>query len=87
MSNPFDNKPKKSGPRKVGLATPRPLTSAELAEKYGMMRHDGIEISWPMQFEDADGHLEQLTPTDIKGLAHVGVTVEEFYLIELERVQ
>lgn len=85
MINPFDTKPKKSGPRKIGLATPRPLTSAELAEKYDTMRHDGIEISWPTLFEDADGHLEPLTPTDIRGLAHVGVTVEEFYLIELER--
>jgi hypothetical protein len=87
MSNPFDGDgPKKpDGPVKIGLAAPRPLTSVELAEKYAGIRHDTIEILWPTQFLDADGHLEPLTTSDIRNLTKLGVTIEEFYAVELSR--
>ena len=68
----------------VGLAVPVPLTSAELEAKYRDMKHDGIELLWPTMFEDEAGHVEPLTPHDIAALKHLGVTVEEYYSIELE---
>jgi hypothetical protein len=71
--------------KSVGLAVPVPLSSIELEAKYHDMKHDGIELQWPVTFEGADRHLEPLTPHDIAALKHLGVTVEEYYLIELER--
>lgn len=84
-NNPFDDGPKKSdGPKTIGLAVPAPLSSAELEAKYGGMKHDSIEILWPTLFEGADGHLEPLTPHDLVALKFLGVTPEEFYLVELD---
>jgi len=87
MSNPFDGDgPKKpEGPVRIGLAAPKPLTSAELEAKYANVRHDTIEILWPTQFDDADAHLEPLTVSDIRNLTKLGITVEEYYAVELSR--
>jgi hypothetical protein len=71
--------------KSAGLVVPIPLTSGELEAKYGDMKHDGIELQWPLMFEDAAGHVEPLTPHDIAALKHLGVTLAEYYQIELER--
>jgi hypothetical protein len=84
MSDPFDDGPKKhDGPTRVGLAAPRPLTSAELEAKYRDMKHDGIELAWPVMFLDEQGKPEPLTDHDRAALAHLGVTEEEYLMIEL----
>ena len=83
MSDPFHTGPKKhDGPTRVGLAAPRPLSSEELVSKYGDMKHDGIELAWPVMFLDENGRPEPLTDHDRAALAHIGVTEEEFYLVE-----
>jgi len=79
------NDRKQDAPKKIGLVVPEPLSSAELEEKYATWRHDGIEILWPTMFEDQYGHISELTPHDLLALKHLGITVEEFYLVELER--
>ena len=71
--------------RSIGLCVPTPLSSADLEAKYGAMRHDGIELLYPTQFEDADGHLDKLTAHDKAALKHLGITEEEYYILELER--
>jgi len=89
MSDPFIDEAverEHDGTKSVGLCVPMPLTSAELEEKYAAMRHDGLELSWPVLFEDADGHIDPISDNDVAALARVGVTPEEFYAVELERV-
>jgi hypothetical protein len=72
--------------KSIGLVVPVPLSSAELEEKYRDMKHDGIELLWPVIFEDQDGHMGDLTPHDLMALKHLGVSVEEYYAVELEQV-
>jgi len=73
--------------KSVGLAVPTPLSSAELEAKYGEMRHGDLELAWPVAFEDQAGHLDTLSDNDVAALAAVGVTPQEFYLVELSRAQ
>lgn len=84
--DPFDGgKPSDNRPRSVGLAAPRPLTSAELQEKYGPMNHGGIELAWPVRFESAKGEGDPLSDHDRAALAHLGVTESEYLEVELLR--
>jgi hypothetical protein len=47
------------------------------------MKHDGIELAWPVMFLDEQGKPEPLTDHDRAALAHLGVTEEEYLMIEL----
>jgi hypothetical protein len=89
MKNPFDDggggKPPDDRPRRVGLAAPRPLSSAELEAKYGTMNHGGIELAWPVRFESDKGEGDPLTDHDMIALKHLGVSVEEYLEVELLR--
>lgn len=78
----FDSKPRDDRPRSVGLAAPRPLSSAELQEKYGRMNHAGVELMWPVRFEDEHGKSD-LTDHDTVALARLSVTVEQYLEVEL----
>lgn len=88
MSDPFNDDAikREADTKSVGLAVPAPLGSAELEAKYGLMRHGDLELAWPVLFEDAAGHVDPLSDHDVAALAHVGVSPEEYYVIELERM-
>jgi len=84
MNDIFDDKPTDERPRKVGLAAPKPLTSAELEAKYGSMKHGGIELMWPVRFEDENGKSE-LNEHDHAALKQLGVSELEYCEVELLR--
>jgi hypothetical protein len=88
MKNPFDDsggKPPDDRPRRVGLAAPRPLSSAELEAKYSAQNHGGIELAWPVRFENDKGVGDPLSDHDMAALKHLGVSVEEYLEVELLR--
>jgi hypothetical protein len=88
MKNPFDDgggKPPDDRPRRVGLAAPRPLSSAELQETYGPMNHGGVALAWPVRFENDKGVGDPLSDHDLAALHHLSVSVEEYLEVELLR--
>ena len=72
-----------AGKKRGGLVVGPALTSAELEAKFGAMTHHDLPIAWPVQFLDEHGRPQALSPGDVAMLAHIGVTEEEFWLIEL----
>jgi hypothetical protein len=88
VKNPFDDSGGKAPddrPRRVGLAAPRPLTSAELQEKYGAMNHGGVELAWPVRFENDKGEGDPLSDHDLAALRHLSVSVEQYFEVEILR--